>query len=253
MTDLLLVLLPIALLDSLSMVPLTVAPLALMLNGAKPITTTTAFLAGIFLAYFSGGVLLMYGLDALFERIEPAVMRFLNAPTTLELLVQFVLGVIMVGFGWKLAGSRESHGPRGADTALSPVNAFLLGATLTLVGLPGALPYFGAIDQILRDGKTELDAMLALAGYNAAFILPHASLMAVRILAPQRSEHIFQVVAQASEKWGRRLIIVILFVVGITLVADTIGWWFGYPLLPIGDPVTAASSSLLPEPGTGAG
>ena len=56
MTDLLLVLLPIALLDSLSMVPLTVAPLALMLNGGKPITTTTAFLAGIFLAYFFGGV-----------------------------------------------------------------------------------------------------------------------------------------------------------------------------------------------------
>ena len=59
---------------------------------------------------------------------------------------------------------------------------------LTLAGVPGALPYFGAIDQILRADLALLPSLLALLFYNLVFLLPLATIVLVRVLLPKRSE-----------------------------------------------------------------
>ena len=97
-------------------------------------------------------------------------------------------------------------------------------------------PYFAAIDQILRADVSTTGALLALLYYNIVFILPHAVLIIVRLVAPAQSERIFKTVGDFTERWGRRLIIAVLLIVGLVLIADAISWWFGSPLLPVFPP-----------------
>ena len=65
MIDLLLVLAPIALVDSTSLVPLCIVPMAVMLGGEKPLATSFSFIAAIVLTYLPFGVLLLFGLDSI--------------------------------------------------------------------------------------------------------------------------------------------------------------------------------------------
>ena len=76
MTSLLLfVLAPIALLDSTSIIPLTVVPLAVLLAGERPSAGAVSFLFGIFIAYTGAGVLLLLGLDFVLDSISPRIRR----------------------------------------------------------------------------------------------------------------------------------------------------------------------------------
>jgi len=234
MTGLLLVLASIALLDSTSLIPFSVVPMAVMLGGKRPAPTVMGFLAGILVVYMAAGVLLSFGLDALFDSLSAWVTRLYSSPYTWELLLQIAIGVAMIAFGRKLALKRSTATERSAPEAVTPRQAFTFGAGLMLVGLPGALPYFGAVDQILRADLSSARSVLALLFYNLVFLAPFAALLIVRLVLPGRSESIFQRVASIAERWGRRFAIVVLLGLGIALVADGIGYLFGCPLLPTG-------------------
>ena len=111
--------------------------------------------------------------------------------------------------------------------------AFALGATLTFIGVPGAIPCFGAIDLILRADLDTHGAVDAPLFYNLVFVAPHAALIGIRVLLPTHSERTFAAVASFCEVWGKLLVILILLVPGATLTADAIGWCLGQPLLPV--------------------
>ncbi len=233
-TLLLLVLAPIALLDSTSMVPLCVVPLAAILGGKRPFLGATGFLAGIFIVYFACGLLLVLGLDALFHVVGAELIHRWTHPDTLDLILQVALGSVMVAFAWWLAYSRQTHGERGASGTMTPGQSFVLGVVLTFVGLPGAFPYFGSTDHILRADLNVATMGLSLLFYNLIFLLPLVILVLVRVFFVERSEQVFQRLALFSELWGRRLIVTVIFLVGIALLSDGIGWFLGYPILPVG-------------------
>ena len=240
MSTLLFVLAAIGLLDSTSMVPICVIPLAVILGGSRPIAGAAGFLAGIFAVYAGAGFLLLVGFDALFDAVGPSLSRWWNQPNTPELILQIIVGGLMLGFAWRLAKSRQSRGRPDLPEAISPASAFVLGGGLTVVGLPGALPYFGAIDQILRADLSIVASVAALVFYNVVFLTPLATLLVVRLLFPAHSGAIFGRVASLAERWGRHLIVLILLGVGLVLVADGVGWFLGHPLLPV-DPAAASS------------
>ncbi len=233
MLTLLFVLAAISLLDSTSMIPICIIPLAAILGGSRPILGAASFLTGIFLVYAGSGLLLLVGFDGLFDALGPSVSRWWNDPNTPELLLQLVVGGVMLGFAWRLAKVRQSHARPGVPGAVSPGRGFVLGTSLTLVGMPGAFPYFGAIDQILRAEFGRAASSFALLFYNVIFLVPLAALLVVRLVLPARSEAIFQRVASLADRWGRQLIVAVLVSVGAVLVADGIGWFLGYPLLPV--------------------
>lgn len=233
MATLLLIIIPISLLDSMSMVPLCIVPLATILGGSRPVLGASSFLAGIFMAYAGGGIVLLVGLDALFDALGPIIDRWLNQPSTPELLAQILVGGVMLGFGWKLSEVQQRRTKPGTPETVSPGQAFTLGAGLTVAGLPGALPYFGAIDQILRAELGPASAGIALLFYNIVFLIPLATLLFVRMLFPAQSGAIFQRLASLADRWGRQLMVAALVIVGAVLVADGVGWLLGYPLLPV--------------------
>ncbi len=233
MATLLLILLFIGLLDSTSIAPICIVPLVAILGGRRPIRGTVGLLSGILAVNIPFGVLLLLGLDVITGAIGPSVARIWNQPDPGELVVQIIMGGLLLAFAWRLATRRAAQASSEANDALTPSRAFALGAVLTVVGFPGAVPYLGAIDQILR-----ADAGVALAGvslifYNVVFVLPLASLLAVRLIFPTHSEAVCSWVAGFAARRGRQLMALMLLMLGVVLVSDGVGWLFGHPLLPI--------------------
>jgi cytochrome c biogenesis protein CcdA len=242
MTELLLVLVPIALVDSTSMLPIGIPVMLAMLAAPRGVAACAAFLLGIFTVYLPCGIVIALGLGAVFERLGAWLAEaWARTPGTTDLALQIVVGLALLAFGWKLANARQKRGQQAAErTGLGPVQAFTLGAGLMLVGMPGALPYFAAVDQILRADASTSGAVLALLWYNALFLLPLALVPVLRVVLGARSQPFFDAVSRFAEVWGRRLIAAVLLVLGGLLVVDGVGWFLGRPLFPLPPPPPGA-------------
>ena len=239
MTELLLVLTPIALVDSTSMLPIGIPVMLAMLAAPRGQSArASAFLARDLrrLPAVSGSSSTL-GLDAVLGRIQDDVQRWASTPPgALDLGIQLVIGCALLAFGWKLAVAREKRKERAPAKPLSPSAAFSLGAGLMLVGMPGAVPYFAAVDQVLRADVSVAAGVLAMLVYNAVFLLPLATVPVLRILLRERSQPIFDAVNRFLEIWGRRIVTAILLGLGGVLVADAVGWFLGRPVLPVPPP-----------------
>lgn len=233
MTTLILVLTSIALLDSTSIVPLCIAPLVALLSSDRPFLGATSLLFGVFVVYFAFGILTLLGLGALFDQINEWVGSLWREPETIEIWLQIAIGLVLSFFGYRMANARESRGERGASLVMSPLQGFTLGAGLTLVGLPGALPFFAAADQILRADLSLAGGIAALLYYNVVFLFPLATIVLVRVFFRQQSEAVFAAISRFFDIWGRRLIIALLILLGAVLTIDGVGWLIGSPLIPV--------------------
>ena len=234
MVELLVILTPIGLLDSMSAVPFFILPMTILLGGNRPLLGSLMFIAGVFITYFPFGLLLLFGLDMVFDWLNATVAGFLSKePDTLDLVLQLAIGLLMVVFGYRIAAARESRGERDGAAAVTPGAAFVLAALLNLSGMWGALPYFAAIDQILRADLEAGGMVLVLAYYNLVFVVPLLVFIGLRYALGQRTDRLFQTMTRFLTRWGRRLIVYILFGLGVVLLADGIGWFMGMPLIPI--------------------
>lgn len=223
----------IALLDSTSMVPLCIAPLAALLAGERPLVGAGAFLGGIGIVYFLFGVVVLLGLEALFDGLNAWLERFMREPETVEICVQIAIGLVLIVFGYRMTAARETRGDRGASEVLSRSEGFAIGAGLTIVGLPGAVPFFAAADQIMRTDPSPTTGLLWLLYYVLVFLFPLSTIVLVHALVPGRSAVIFKAIGRFFEAWGRRVVVVLLIVLGAILAVDGVGVLLGYPLIPV--------------------
>ena len=233
MVDLALILLAIALVDCTTMIPIGIFPLAAILGGRRPVIGSLSFISGIFLVYSLSGVLLLLGFDLIFEMIGPSISRWWNQPNSAELGLQIIVGILLLVYAWRQYRLPKISTPGGSTDPVSPIGAFTLASSLTVIGIPGAVPYFGAIEQILRADFGSMTSMGALIFYNIVFVLPFFVLVLVRILVPNQSESIFGSISLLVRSWGKPAIVSVFIILGLVLIADSIGWFLGYPLLPV--------------------
>jgi cytochrome c biogenesis protein CcdA len=137
----------------------------------------------------------------------------------------------MITFGFKLGASRENEDDRGAGAEIGPGQSFSVGFALTFVGLPGALPYFAAIDQILRADLGAGATYLGLLYYNFVCSMPLIGIVVTRVILGQRSEPIFHRLAEFLSHWSHRLIVIALMLLGILLTIDGAFVASGHPLI----------------------
>ena len=227
------ILFAIALVDSTSMIPIGLFPLAAILGGRRPVIGALSFISGIFLVYTLSGVLLLLGFDLVFEMIGPSISRWWNQPNIAELGLQIVIGTLLLVYGWRQYRLPEISASSDSPEPVSPVGAFTLGSSLTVIGIYGAVPYFGAIEQILKADLSFMASMGALIFYNIVFVLPFFVLFLLRILKPNQSKSIFRSISLLINRWGKTAIVGGFIILGIVLIADSIGWFLGYPLLPV--------------------
>ena len=169
MLDLLLALTPIAIVDSLSMLPFGVVVLAVLLSGARPYLGSLSFLAGTAISYLASGLLIAFGLGGLIDSASQFISHRFWRPETIDYVLGWIIGLALIVFGYRLALMRQKKGKQKEVSAgMGPGQAFTLGAGATIAGIWGALPYFAAIDHILKAETGRPETILALVFYNLA-------------------------------------------------------------------------------------
>jgi cytochrome c biogenesis protein CcdA len=234
MTALLTTLASIALLDSLTMVPICIIPIAILMGGAWPLLGVAAFIGGIAITYYLFGLLAALGLDQVLEPLNAYLLRLWHQPNTTELIIQILLGLAALAFAARILDARKKAAERPLDAPVSPVQAFAFGAGLVLLGIPGAVPYFAAINEMLRADLTTTGFALALLFYGAVFVLPLLAIVGLRLLLGASAQSWLDGLQGLIDRWGRRLLIALLVVFGLIMVVDAIGWFAGHPLIPVG-------------------
>ena len=233
MMTLLAVLAPIALINSLSTLPPSMAGVVASLGSRQPYLTAIAFIAGKFVPLFLFGLLLAIGLDTAFDRLKVTAQDKWQDPSVLLVSVQLLIGAAMLVLAYRLSRTSERPPDRESAAKMSPVGVFSIVAGATLIGLPGALFYFAAIDQILRADLTVTGIVNAILFYNIVYLSPIILIVVVRRLFGTRADPLFGALAKFFEQWGKRLVSFGVFGLGAVLVADAVGWFTGFPLLPI--------------------
>ncbi|MDJ0684488.1 MAG: GAP family protein [Alphaproteobacteria bacterium] len=233
MAELLLVLTPIALLDSTSIIPICIVLLVLLLSGPSPLFRSTALLAGIFVTYLACGLLVLFGLQSVFDAVNAYAVRLWRDPMTEELIFQIFIGLVLVVLGLRMVRARGEQAEEKPPAAMNAGQAFLAGAGMTIVGLPGAVPYLAAIDLILRSDPATGQAVTALVVYNLTFVAPLAAIAALSLALGARSQRLLDSIRAFFDRWGQRLIVTLLLILGALLIADGAGWFLGAPLIPV--------------------
>jgi len=233
MLDLLITLTTISLLDSLSAVPIAIIPLAIILNGRSPALGALSFIAGGFLVYLIFGIVIALGLDTLIDGYADKVISYIKSePDCVELVIQILLGFIMIYFAWQLSKKvPDMAQQKSYDSDIRPTQAFTLSASINIIGMWGALPYFAAISQILKV-DVETPAMLwLLIYYNFIFALPLIGFVILRKIAGKSADKLLNYIAELFTRWGKQVIVISLYLLGSLLIADGIGWFIGLPIL----------------------
>lgn len=221
-TDLLVSLVPLALVDSVS--PVRLAALVAVLGSRRPIADSAAFLVALAASYYLVGLLIALGVDRLFDYLFPTDPK----------PIDFALGGL-VGLGLVVFGSRNLRRPhmereprKGFSEGRSP---FLLAIKINAAtGLAG-LPYIAAIDLMLRSELPDWQLLLALAFYCAVFMMPFAALVLTRILLGRRADRLLERINRAIGEWMPRMMAVLFVLLGLVLLVDAGGYFlFDRPL-----------------------
>jgi hypothetical protein len=232
MNALLAVLTPIALINSLTTLPGGISGVLMSLGTRRPYVTASAFIVGKLVPYIVFGLVLVMGLDAAFDQANAWMQDKWQDPDTLDVVLQLLIGATIAVLGFRLANADQHQLVRKPSASMTPVRVFWLAVGLSIAGLPGALLYFAAIDQILRADVTPLGVLIALLYYKLIVLFPLILMIPTRRLLGARSDPIFSALGRFLDRWAKRLVFVGFLCLGLVLVADAIGWFLGFRILP---------------------
>jgi cytochrome c biogenesis protein CcdA len=155
-----------------------------------------------------------------------------SEPDIVELAIQILLGFIMIYFAWQFSRKPpEQNRTKSYDPDIKPMQAFILSASINLIGMWGALPYFAAMAQVLKADLDTASMIWILIYYNLVFALPLVGFIVLRILMGDRATVILNKVTDFFSHWGKQAFVISLYLLGPLLIADGIGWFAGYPIL----------------------
>ncbi len=231
------VLVPIALVDSLSVTPLALVPLISILAGPRRYSTALGLLSGLFFSYLIMALAFLFGLSAVLNKVNAWVGHRWHNPEPADFAVEILIGLVLLAFGLPLAAKRQQKsGQKTLSPKVTPGSAFSFGFLLNVVGFPGAVPYFAAADQIARADLAMGGAVLAVTFYVAIFILPLALLVILHRLLGDRLDGFLHGCHRFFETTGKKVMKICMILLGLLLVVDGVAYFFGQPLIPIGYP-----------------
>jgi Sap-like sulfolipid-1-addressing protein len=233
MLELLLTLTTISLLDSMSAVPIALMPLAIILNGRSPVAGSLSFISGGFIVYFIFGIFILLGLDTLIDEYADRFIRYMKSePDSIELVIQILIGFLMIYFAWQFSGKNpQDDKTKSYDSNITPVQAFTLSASINIIGMWGALPYFAAMAQILKADLETAPMIWILIYYNFIFVLPLVGFVVLRVMMGDKATALLNKITIFFSHWGKQIFVYSLYFLGPLLIADGIGWFTGYPIL----------------------
>jgi cytochrome c biogenesis protein CcdA len=215
MSDLWLILLPILLTDVAN--PVLLALVVYLAGAPRGILLASAALTGHTAAYFASGVLIALG----FERLT----AFVADPGPISYSLGLLLGLLLLWAAWK-SRAQDPQNPPPEDPPATLGSAFTTGAIINFIGIPFALPYFAAIDQILKAQLEVSGSLLLLAGYNLAYLLPFTMVPLATLIMGVQARAPLERLNQWVERVAAVLLPFILGAVGLALIVDALLYFF---------------------------
>jgi cytochrome c biogenesis protein CcdA len=190
MVRLLGVVISIGLADSLN--PSSLGPALLLAAREQPRRHVLQFTAGTFTVFLGGGLVLTLGPGA-------AILALVPRPNaTTRYILETIAGAAMLVAGavlWRRRArirQRAIDGSAGSGRAISGAarSPWVLGATLSLVELPTAFPYFAAIAAVVGSGLGLTRQIVLIVIYNVCFVLPLLGIVALLTVFKERAAQI---------------------------------------------------------------
>jgi cytochrome c biogenesis protein CcdA len=173
----------IGLADSLN--PSTIVPALYLATGDHPRQRVFQFTVGVFAVYFIGGAAIALGPGQLLLSLVP------HPNHTTRYVIEVVVGAGILIAGVLLWYHRRRLGEREPpDIGAGGRGTWLLGATITIVELPTAFPYFAVIAAIVGSGLGPVRQLTLLLIFNVCFVLPLLAIVAVLTFGGERTDRL---------------------------------------------------------------
>ena len=212
MLDLWIMLIPILLADVVN--PVLFAFMVYAVGTDRPVVNSMSTLAGHTAAYLTFGIVLALGFNAITARLKN--------PEPIDYGLGFLIGMLLLWVAWR---SRTEGRQRRSEThteQLTPLKAFGIGAIINIVGLPFALPYFAALDQILKADLNTMQSALVLAAYNTGYALPFLAVPVLALVMGERSRPVLTRINTRVDRVSAYLMPIMLALVGVAMIVDTV-------------------------------
>ena len=208
------ILFPILLSDVLNPVLFTFMVYAA--GSKRPVSVSSAMLLGHTAAYMTCGVILAYSIEKLSARLAN--------PQTIDFVIELVIACALL---WLVLRTRKDKGKRPDENTpeFTVWKAFGFGAAVNIIGIPFAVPYFAAIDQLLKSDLDTMGVVTGLTIYNAAYALPFLLIPLLTAIMGDRSKPILARVNGFMEKAGDIIMPLLLLAIGLALLVDSV-WFF---------------------------
>ena len=191
------------------------ATIALLLRGRPARSLVAVYVTAVLATYFAIGLVLTLGLGLTPEAVLASDAAY---------VAQGVLGAAMLAYAVAAPG-------RGRDPATNPklpsvrgpAAVFALGMAVTVLELPTALPYLGAVGAITRADLAVGDWLPLLAVYNLIFVLPPLALLAAHVALGDRAGALLERLRTRLGGAAREGLLWLIGLVGFFLLADALG------------------------------
>lgn len=210
MIDLLTTLLPLLLVDVLN--PVLFALLVFALGSDKPTLNSFAILSGHTAAYFASGIVVAIGIEQIRDR--------LTHPLPIDFAISLLIGVACLWAAYAARGGNASE-QKDPEKQLTPAYSFGYGAVVNFLGVPFALPYFAAVDQILKADLPIESSVLVLAVYNLLYALPFALIPLAFLFLGDGCKPFLEKINAALCSIADKLMPLLLLLIGVALLADS--------------------------------
>lgn len=203
--------------------PVLFAFMVYAVGTARPLLNSISLLLGHTAAYFLAGTLLAIWLERLTARLAN--------PEPYDFGTSLIIGVVLLWFALR---SREDTGKRPDDSQppLTPVSSFLYGAIVNFIGIPFALPYFAALNEIMQADLSAAQGYGALVAYNLAYALPFSIVPMLHVAMGEGSRDVLQRLNEKIDRLSGVLMPFLLAALGAALVANATSYFVrGEPLL----------------------
>jgi len=220
MGQLFIILIPILIADILN--PVLLAGTIFSLGSRHPLVNAIAVLGSYLATYYLAGILIAVGL----EKFE----NFFHIPPGFDYLLELCVAVLLFYIAWDQYRSGDKH-PEKELTQEKEMGIFsylFLGAQVNLVGLPFAVPYLAAIDQLLKAELEVVPTLWVLLVYNLAYILPYTLLIPIRLVYRKESEAVFESINDWMHRTCTKYLPVLFFLLGMLLIEDAVSYLIGY-------------------------
>jgi cytochrome c biogenesis protein CcdA len=203
-------LLPILLADVIN--PVLFAFMVYAVGTQRPLINSSAALLGHTASYLLFGITLAFAFEAISQRIAN--------PKPMDYGIGLVIGFLLLWVAWKSRGGTGDKSKSAGTTGLTPFKAFGIGAVINLVGLPFALPYFAALDQLLKADLSVTSSITVIVIYNIGYALPFLIVPALAYTLGERSRPVLATINDKVDRASAILMPLMLGIVGVILVVD---------------------------------